>query len=109
MNPISGDDQPNPMKLLDIVAAMEVESIRADPAFTKPDESPALIAQQVVEEGYDMVVVGGTVSEVARGLIHASIPLGILPIETYIAVVIMVRMGGKGGNPWLGASPPLPL
>jgi len=69
MNPVSGDDQPNAMKLPDIVAA-EAEDIRADLAFTKPDESPALIAQRAVEEGYDMVVVGGgdgTVSEVAKG------------------------------------------
>lgn len=86
VNPISGDDQPNPMKLPDIVAAMEAEDIRADLAFTKADESPALIAQRAVEEGYDMVVVSGgdgTVSEVAKGLLHAPIPLGIVPIGTY--------------------------
>jgi diacylglycerol kinase (ATP) len=86
MNPVSGDDQPNPMKLPEIVAAMEAEDIRADLAFTKPDSSPALIAQQAVEEGYDMVVVGGgdgTVSEVAKGLLYAPIPLGIVPIGTY--------------------------
>ena len=86
MNPVSGQDQPNPMKLPEIVAGMEAENIRADLAFTKPDESPAAIAQRAVEEGYDMVVVGGgdgTVSEVAKGLIHAPIPLGILPIGTY--------------------------
>lgn len=87
MNPISGDDsQPNPMKLPEIVAAMEAEDIRADLAFTKPDESPAVIAQQAVSEGYDLVVVGGgdgTVSEVAKGLLHAPVPLGIVPIGTY--------------------------
>jgi len=67
MNPVSGDDQPNAMKLPDI-SGDGSEDIRADLAFTKPDESPALIAQRAVEEGYDMVVVGGgdgTVSEVA--------------------------------------------
>lgn len=86
MNPVSGDDQPNPMKLPDILAAMEAEDIRADLAFTQPDSLPAVIAQRAVEEGYDMVVVGGgdgTVSEVAKGLLHAPIPLGILPIGTY--------------------------
>jgi diacylglycerol kinase (ATP) len=86
MNPVSGDEEPNPMKLPDIIAALETEGIRADLVFTSPDESPALIAQRAVEEGYDMVVVGGgdgTVSEVATGLIHASIPLGIVPIGTY--------------------------
>ena len=86
MNPVSGDDQPNPMKLPEILAAMEAEDIRAELTFTKPDSSPALIAQQAVAEGYDMVVVGGgdgTVSEVAKGLIHAPIPLGIVPIGTY--------------------------
>ncbi|MBE9181867.1 diacylglycerol kinase family lipid kinase [Oculatella sp. LEGE 06141] len=86
MNPVSGDDEPNPMKLPDILAALEAEGIRADLAFTKPDESPALIAQQAISEGYDLVVVGGgdgTVSEVAKGLIDAPIPLGIIPIGTY--------------------------
>jgi diacylglycerol kinase (ATP) len=86
MNPISGDDQPNLMKLPDIVGALEAEGVRADLGFTKPDESPGLIAQQAMEEGYDMVVVGGgdgTVSEVAKALIQAPIPLGILPIGTY--------------------------
>ena len=86
VNPVSGNDQPNPMKLPDIMAAMEAEDIRCDLAFTKADSSPALIAQQAVEEGYDMVVVGGgdgTVSEVAKGLVHAPIPLGVVPIGTY--------------------------
>lgn len=86
MNPISGIDEPNPMKLPDIIAVLEEEGIRADLAFTKPDESPALIAQRAVEEGYDMVIVGGgdgTVSAVAKGLLHAPIPLGIVPIGTY--------------------------
>lgn len=86
MNPVSGNEQPNPMKLPEIIAAMEAADIRADLAFTKPDESPALIAQRAVTEGYDMVVVGGgdgTVSEVAKGLLHAPIPLGIVPIGTY--------------------------
>lgn len=87
MNPISGDDeQPNPMKLPDIIAAIEAEGLRADLAFTKADESPATIAQQAVSEGYDLVVVGGgdgTVSEVAKGLIGTSMPLGIIPIGTF--------------------------
>ncbi|HEY9747969.1 MAG TPA: diacylglycerol kinase family protein [Allocoleopsis sp.] len=86
MNPVSGTDEPNPMKLPEMLAALEAEDIRADLVFTKPDESPALLAQRAVEEGYDMVIVGGgdgTVSEVAKGLIHAPIPLGIIPIGTY--------------------------
>lgn len=74
------------MKLPDIIAILEADGIRADLTFTKPDESPSQMAQQAVAEGYDMVVVGGgdgTVSEVAKGLLHAPIPLGILPIGTY--------------------------
>jgi diacylglycerol kinase (ATP) len=85
MNPVSGE-QSNPMKLPEIVAALEAANIRADLTFTAPDRSPTQIAQQAVEEGYEMVIVGGgdgTVSEVAKGLIHASIPLGIIPIGTY--------------------------
>lgn len=86
MNPVSGADEPNPMKLPDIIAALEVEDIRADLAFTQPDVSPAAIAQRAVEEDYDLIIVGGgdgTVSEVAKGLIHAPLPLGIIPIGTY--------------------------
>lgn len=86
VNPVSGDAEPSLNQLPDIVAAMEAEDIRADLTFTSPSESPTLIAQRAVSEGYDMVVVGGgdgTVSEVAKGLLHASIPLGIVPIGTY--------------------------
>jgi len=86
MNPVSGVDEPNPMKLPDIITALEAEDIRAELAFTRPDESPTAIAQQAAQEEYDMVIVGGgdgTVSEVAKGLLHAAIPLGIIPIGTY--------------------------
>lgn len=86
MNPVSGVDEPNPMKLPDIIAALEAEDIRAELAFTKPDESPRAIAQQAAQEDYDLVIVGGgdgTVSEVAKGLLYAAIPLGIVPIGTY--------------------------
>jgi diacylglycerol kinase (ATP) len=86
MNPISGVDEPNPMKLPDIIAALDAEDIRAELAFTKPDESPMLLAQEAAKEDYDLVIVGGgdgTVSEVAKGLLHASIPLGIVPFGTY--------------------------
>jgi diacylglycerol kinase (ATP) len=86
MNPASGTDEPNSMKLPEIIAILEAEDIRAELAFTKPDESSALIAQRAVEEGLDMVIVGGgdgTVSEVAKGMLHAPIPLGIVPVGTY--------------------------
>jgi diacylglycerol kinase (ATP) len=58
----------------------------AEPAFTTPDESPALIAEAAVQAGCDLVIVGGgdgTVSEVAKGLLHTQMPLGIIPIGTY--------------------------
>lgn len=86
MNPTSGNDEPNSMKLPEIVEALESEGIRAELTFTKPEESPASIAEQAVQEGYDLVIVGGgdgTVSEVAKGLLYTSIPLGIIPIGTY--------------------------
>lgn len=86
MNPISGVDEPNPMKLPEMIATLEAEGIRAVLTFTEPDESPTLLAQRSVAEGYDLVIVSGgdgTVSEVAKGMIHAPIPLGIVPIGTY--------------------------
>lgn len=95
INPASGDSEPNPMKLPEIIAAMEAVNIRADLAFTKPNESPATIAQRAVAEGYDMVVVGGgdgTVSEVAKGLLHTPIPLGVVPIGTYNNIARSLRL-----------------
>lgn len=86
VNPVSGDEQPNLMKLPEIVAALEIEGIRADIAFTDPNNSPTQIAQTAVEEGYNLVIVAGgdgTVAEVAKGLIYAPIPLGIIPVGTY--------------------------
>lgn len=85
MNPVSGGDQ-HYSTLPDIIAAIEAVNIRADLTFTSLERSSTQIAQQSVEEGYDLVVVGGgdgTVSEVATGLLHTSMPLGILPIGTY--------------------------
>jgi len=86
INPVSGDDEPNLMKLPDIIAALDSEGVRADIAFTEPNSSPALIAQKAIEENYDVVVVAGgdgTVGEVAKGLISSPIPLGIVPVGTY--------------------------
>lgn len=86
INPVSGGDQPNEEKLPEIVAALEAAGIRSEVAYTSLEESPAEIAQRAVAEGYDLVVVAGgdgTVSEVAKGLLHAAIPLGIVPIGTY--------------------------
>lgn len=86
INPVSGDGLPNEEKLPEIVAMLTAAGIRADVALTSPEESPAQLAQRAVAEGYDLVIVGGgdgTVSEVAKGLLNAAIPLGILPIGTY--------------------------
>lgn len=86
LNPISGDEQSNAFKLLEIVTALEAADIRADLTFTSPERSATEIAKQAVDEAYDLVIVGGgdgTVSEVAKGLLYAPVPLGILPIGTY--------------------------
>ncbi len=86
INPVSGDDEPNLLKLPEIIAAMEAEGIRADIAFTDPDNSPALIAQKAIEEDYELVVVAGgdgTVGEVAKGLLRSPVTLGIIPVGTY--------------------------
>jgi diacylglycerol kinase (ATP) len=86
INPVSGDNQPNPMKLPDIMALLDAAGLRADLIFTRPDLSPTIVAKQAVEEGYDLVIVGGgdgTVNQAAAGLLNTSVPLGILPIGTY--------------------------
>jgi len=55
MNPISGDDEPNPMKLPDIVAAMEAKIFEPTWHLLVTCSN----CNDAVEEGYDMVVVGG--------------------------------------------------
>jgi diacylglycerol kinase (ATP) len=86
MNPVSGNDTSSVDKLPQLIAAMQTGGIEADVMLTEADRSPQAIAQQAVAADYDLVIVGGgdgTVSEVAKGLLHSSVPLGILPIGTY--------------------------
>lgn len=70
----------------EIARAVEAAGWR-EPRFltTTVDEPGASQARQAVDGGADLVLVGGgdgTVREVARGLAHRGIPLGIVPLGT---------------------------
>jgi diacylglycerol kinase (ATP) len=89
VNPVSGtsdNDSANLEQLPSIVAAMQAGELEVNTVFTAANTSPKVLAQQALTEPYDLVIAAGgdgTVSEVAKGLLHTSMPLGILPIGTY--------------------------
>lgn len=72
--------------LPEVINIFEEADIRADLTFTKITEQLTESVARAVEEGYDLVIVGGgdgTVSEVATGLVGTGMPLGILPFGTF--------------------------
>lgn len=83
---ISGDHSANLEQLPSIVAMMQGGGIEVDVFLTEANMSPRMLAKRALTASYDLVIVAGgdgTVSEVAKGLLHTSMPLGILPIGTY--------------------------
>ncbi|WAL58354.1 diacylglycerol/lipid kinase family protein [Thermocoleostomius sinensis] len=89
VNPTSGtvgDDPVNVEQLPSIVSALQSGGITTDVVLTESGTSPKTLAQRALTQAYDLVIAAGgdgTVSEVAKGLLHTSMPLGILPIGTY--------------------------
>ncbi|MBT1702467.1 diacylglycerol/lipid kinase family protein [Chryseosolibacter indicus] len=85
-----------------IIEACEKQDIECTIEFTQGPGHATELAQQVVDHKmYDMVVaVGGdgTVNEVAKGLLHSSIPMGIIP-----------KGSGNGLARHLGISTKIPL
>ncbi|MDO8670779.1 MAG: diacylglycerol kinase family lipid kinase [Dehalococcoidia bacterium] len=73
-------------RLPEIIGILEESGIRADLTFTKLTGYVAELVARAVEDGYDLVIVGGgdgTVGEVATGLVGTGITLGILPFGTF--------------------------
>lgn len=86
INPVSGDDVPNAHKVSSIQTFLARGPFVTELRYTTPELSAAQIAQEAVAQGVQVVIVGGgdgTVSEVARELVHKSTILGILPIGTF--------------------------
>ena len=86
INPVSGGAEPNTAKVAHIQKALADAPFTLEVAFTDLENTAGLIARQAVESGCEVVLVGGgdgTVSEVARELIHTETTLGVLPIGTF--------------------------
>ena len=57
--------------------------------FTEEDQTLDKIVQDAVTSGFDLVVAAGgdgTIAAVAAGLLHSSVPLGIIPTGTWNAI-----------------------
>jgi len=86
INPVSGNDEPNTAKVPAIQAWLRDARIEADIHFTSPERPAGLIAREALATGVKTILAGGgdgTVSEVARELVHQPATLGILPIGTF--------------------------
>ncbi len=86
INPVSGDDEPNSEKVATIQAWLSSAPFVAEVCYTTKERGAGLIAREAVADGVEVVLVGGgdgTVSEVARELVHKPATLGILPIGTF--------------------------
>jgi len=86
INPVSGDDEPNSQKVESIQAWLTSAPFKAEVCYTTKERGAAVIAREAIAEGVEVVLVGGgdgTVSEVARELVHKPATLGILPIGTF--------------------------
>lgn len=81
--------------LEEIAYYFEQYQIEADFYPTRKPEDATRLAKESIDEGYKMVIAAGgdgTVSEIASGLIGSSMPLGILPIGTYMNVARMLQI-----------------
>jgi diacylglycerol kinase (ATP) len=69
-------------RTIDILAA---QGIKATPVGTHGPNTAAAIAKEQIEQGADLILAlggDGTVNEVANGMVHGDVPLGILPAGT---------------------------
>jgi diacylglycerol kinase (ATP) len=86
VNPVSGDDEPNTEKVAVIQRWLATAPFVAKVCYTSGDRSAGAIAREAVAAGTEVVLVGGgdgTVSEIARELVHKPVTLGIVPIGTF--------------------------
>lgn len=86
INPISGDTVPNAEKVPGIKELLDTGPYQTEVRFTTEEITASHLAREAVAQGFDAVFVGGgdgTVSEVARELVHTPATLGVLPIGTF--------------------------
>ncbi|MBD2104403.1 diacylglycerol kinase family protein [Leptolyngbya sp. FACHB-261] len=84
VNPTSGpNDQASLLR--DIIKALQDQNIRAEVSLTTPDSDGQALAAEAAQAGTKLVIAAGgdgTIEAVARGLIHTSTALGIIPLGT---------------------------
>jgi diacylglycerol kinase (ATP) len=86
INPVSGDGEPNEGKVSTIQKWLKSAPFVTDVCYTTKERGAGVIARDAVGAGVEVVLVGGgdgTVSEVARELVHKPGTLGILPFGTF--------------------------
>ncbi|HEX8373309.1 MAG TPA: diacylglycerol kinase family protein [Chthoniobacterales bacterium] len=86
INPESGDHEPTETKVERILAALSGAPFSVEVAYTELEKTAADLTREAVAAGFDVVLAGGgdgTVSEVARELIHQRAALGVVPIGTF--------------------------
>jgi diacylglycerol kinase (ATP) len=86
INPVAGDDEPNEEKVHTIQKGLTSAPFVAEVCYITKKRGAGVIAGEAVAAGVEVVLVGGgdgTVSEVARELVHKPATLGILPIGTF--------------------------
>lgn len=98
INPVSGDDEPNSQKVETIQTWLTSAPFKVEVCYTTQERGAALIAREAIAEGVEVVLVGGgdgTVSEVARELVHTPATLGILPIGTFNNIARSIGVLGE--------------
>ena len=73
INPVSGDDEPNEEKVSTIQKWLTSAPFVAEVCYITKERGAGVIAREAVAAGVEVVLVGGgdgTVSEVARELVH---------------------------------------
>jgi diacylglycerol kinase (ATP) len=86
INPVSGDDEPKEEKVSTIQKWLTSAPFVTEVCYITKERGAGVIAREAVAAGVEVVLVAGgdgTVSEVARELVHKPGTLGILPIGTF--------------------------
>lgn len=86
INPVSGDNEPNTEKISRIQELLRDAPFTMEVLCTSTDDTASSIARRAVEDGFEVILVGGgdgTVGDVARQVIHKNATLGVIPIGTF--------------------------